>query len=118
MELFGYVGKGKGYDGGERNWGDNPEKIFGYPPFKGTLNIAIRPTLSEEYVLSNCNVITPFKDFVCLEGKINGIKTHMCYSKKRKEHIISTFYVISEIKLRDEFGFKDKDKIKIELKVK
>jgi CTP-dependent riboflavin kinase len=115
MKLKGYVGQGKGYDSATRVWSDDLKDLLGYIPYKGTLNVAIRPVLDEAEVLSNYRVSEPFKDFVCLEGELEGVKVHLCYSRRRKAPEIATFYVISEIKLRDKLDLKDKDKVDIEI---
>ena len=116
MELKGYVGKGKGYDSNKREWHEGLEQLLGYSPFKGTLNVAIVPNLTVDEFSDGTSVITPFKDFVCLEGEIEGVRAHMCYSLGRKSEKINTFYVISSVKLRDKLKLEDRDKVKIKIK--
>ena len=114
IKLTGYVGKGKGYDS-SRQWPDHLTEVFGYKPFEGTLNIAIRPKLTEPDVKDK-DVVKPFNDFVCFSGTINNVPAHFCYSLKRKDlNEINTFYVISEHKLRDKLNLKDKDTVIVEI---
>lgn len=115
MKLNGWVGKGKGYDSETRVWTDNLKDVLGYTPFQGTLNISVRPILSEQELLSKCLTVEPFSDFVCVEGQLNGVRAHFCYSRYRDGKDISTFYVISELKLREHFDLSDKDKVKVEI---
>ena len=115
MKLTGWVGPGKGYDSGTREWTDEVEKVLGYTPFRGTLNISIRPKLVEEEVLAQYQTTVPFRDFVCLEGEINGVRAHFCYSRHRANKDISTFYVISPHKLREHLNLNDKDKVQVEI---
>lgn len=115
MKLKGYVGQGKGYDSATRVWSDDLKDVLGYVPYQGTLNVAIRPVLDEAEILARYRVTEPFKDFICLEGELEGVKVHLCYSRRRKAAEIGTFYVISDIKLRDELNLNDKDKVEIEI---
>ena len=115
MRLKAYVGQGKGYDSATRLWGEHLKDIFGYVPFQGTLNVAIRPTLDEAELLAAYPVIEPFKDFICVAGEMQGVKVHFCYSRRRKTEEIGTFYVISELQLRDALGLTDKAQVEIEL---
>ena len=115
MKLTGWVGPGKGYDSETREWTDGVEQVLGYPPFRGTLNISVRPKLNEEEMLAQFPVIEPFADFICLEGEINGVRAHFCYSRFRENKEISTFYVISQYKLREHLNLNDKDKVQVDI---
>ena len=117
MKFMGKIGPGRRYDS-SRIWDEGLIDVFGYKPFEGTLNIYVRPNLKEDDVLKKFNLINPFKDFICIEGSVNGVKSYFCYSKNRKHKNISTFYVVSEFKLREKFNFKDAQWIDIELKEK
>jgi CTP-dependent riboflavin kinase len=110
MKLTGKVGDGRGYDK-TRIWNESLNKVFGYKPFEGTLNIHVRPNLKEKELLDNYKIVRPFEDFVCIEGKLENVKSHFCYSTRRKNEKISTFYVISESKLRDHLNLKNKDSV-------
>ena len=117
MIFQGYIGDGRKFDSQERVWGDELKELFGFTPFKGTLNIAIRPIIENEYnFISGKNVIKPFEDFSCVEGEFNNVKCYFCYSNKRKHSYISTFYVISDVHLRSKFDLKKKDWININIK--
>jgi CTP-dependent riboflavin kinase len=118
MRFRGKVGDGKKYDSQTRVWEEELVNVFGYKPFQGTLNIYVRPNLNEEELLKNYDVINPFPDFVCVEGSIKDTQAHFCYSKKRKHQVISTFYVISEFKLRDKLSVKNGNWVEFTLKKK
>lgn len=115
--LFtGYVGSGRKYDSEKRVWENNLVNVLGYEPFKGTLNIAIRPKLTEDE-LKEYLVPSPTSDFVCVLGTVNGKLCHLCYSNKKadKNNEVSTMYVISDVKLRDKLKLKDKDKVDVRI---
>lgn len=108
LTFEGWTGEGKKYDSEKRDW-TGSEKIFGYPPFKGTLNVAIRPAL----VGSEAGpAIAPFKDFRCYEGTINGIEAWMCKSIYNSTPT-TTLYVISKKRLRDSIT-----ETKVQIKIK
>ena len=111
-ELNAWVGSGKKYDSEKRVW-TGSEEHFGFVPYPGTLNVAIRPVLG---VSDKDVTIQPFEDFVCYEGRYNGELIWLCYSKYRNTDDISTFYVVSEHRLRDKYDLQDKQKIKIRIK--
>lgn len=115
--LFkGYVGSGRKYDSEQRVWNNNLINVLGYEPFKGTLNIAIRPKLTEDE-LKEYLVPSPCSDFTCVLGTVKGKLCHLCYSNKKADlnNEVSTFYVISDVKLRDELNIKDKDKVDVRI---
>ena len=116
MKFDGFVGEGKKYDSEVREWNEELKDLFGFTPFEGTLNIAIRPIINEEKLLFNKNVITPFEDFNCLEGQINGYNAYFCYSKKRNHKDISTFYVISDVHLRSKLELENRKRVEIRIK--
>ncbi len=115
--LFkGFVGSGRKYDSEKRIWEDHVKDILGYEPYKGTLNIAVRPKLTEQE-LNEYVVPSPFKDFVCVLGTVNDKLCHLCYSNKKadKNNEVSTFYVISDVQLRDTLNIQDKDKVDVRI---
>ena len=117
MEFKGYIGDGRKYDSEVREWEENLKDVFGFIPFKGTLNVSIFPRIeNEKQFIADKNVIKPFEDFSCLEGELNGIRSYFCYSNKRGHKNISTFYVISDVHLRSELGLKNKNWVNITLK--
>ena len=117
MEFKGYIGDGKKYDSEVREWEEHLKDLFGFKPFKGTLNVSVFPRIeNEKEFIENKSVIKPFKDFSCLEGELNGIKSYFCYSNIRGHKEINTFYVISDVHLRSELGFKNKNWVNITLK--
>ena len=117
MKFKGYVGDGRKYDSEVREWGEELKDVFGFTPFKGTLNVAIIPRIeNEKEFIADKNVIKPFKDFSCLKGELNGVKSYFCYSHKRESEIINTFYVISDVHLRSELGLENKYWVNITLK--
>lgn len=109
MNYSGYVGKGRSYDS-KRNW-EGIEKILGYQPFEGTLNIAISPIMNENEVLEKFDCVNIFQDFTCIRGMIKGKLAHFCYSNLRSHEEISTLYVVCGNKLREEFRLKDGDRV-------
>ena len=117
MKFLGKIGDGKGYDS-TRVWDESLTEVFGYKPFEGTLNIYVRPSLDEKELLETYDVVNPFPDFVCVEGIFGNVKSHFCYSKKRKHEEVSTFYVISEFKLRDKLNLKNGNWVEFTLKNK
>ena len=101
MKLIGYVGPGRGFDSGERVWPKDLPSKLGFTPFKGTLNVAIRPVVSLASLRGIGEEIDVFDDMCGFRGFFEGLPVVFCYSKKRAEHRISTLYVIAACKLRD-----------------
>ena len=119
-EIFirGRVGSGKKYDSEKRKWDEQTTSILGYEPFQGTLNVGMSPKLNFKEV-SRFKSVKPFKDFVAIQSIIeNEIQAHCCYSIHRKaKQVISTFYIISNVKIRDKLNLSDGDLITIKLLV-
>jgi len=111
MNLTGFVGSGKGYDGRRSNWPEL-ESVLGFKPFPGTLNVAVKP-LEPNF---EDRTIKVFDSFLGVKGTINDKECLFCYSTRRKDlSIINTFYVITDCSLRVLFGLKDKDKVSLRL---
>jgi CTP-dependent riboflavin kinase len=111
MNLIGYVGSGKGYDG-RRDWGPGLESILGFRPFPGTLNVAVKPIIAD----FEDRTIKVFDSFLCIKGTLNDKECLLCYSTFRKDlSVITTLYVIADCSLREMFDLKDKDKVTLRL---
>lgn len=111
MNLTGFVGSGKGYDGRRDQWLEL-ESVLGFKPFPGTLNVAVKP-LEPNF---EDQTIKVFDSFLGIKGTLNDKECFFCYSTLRKDpSIINTFYVIADCSLRELFGLKDKDKVSLRL---
>jgi len=111
MNLTGFVGSGKGYDG-RRDWGPELESVLGFKPFPGTLNVAVKSLIAD----FEDQTLELFDSFLGIKGTLNDKECLFCYSTLRKDlSIINTFYVIADCSLREMFGLKDKDKVSLRL---
>jgi len=111
MIYKGFVKKGMGIDGKRDNW-DEVKDLFDFEPYNGTLNESLNRKIKPENLNYNFKIFNKFK---IIRGilKSNDKEKKVYVGYKEDFSKIIMFFIISDVKLRDELKLKDGDSVEV-----
>ena len=111
MTYKGFIKTGHGYDSKRENW-DEVKDLFGGLMFNGTLNVK----LYEEVKLDSVDYDFEVFDFFRVKKgvlKFNNVEKEVYVCFKFNIPVFPTFFIVSDVKLRDELKLEDGDTVEV-----
>lgn len=116
------IGEGKFYI---RTYEDRLQKVLGYKPFHGTLNLSAEPSRIKEFLYGkNKEVISPFKDSKRTYGEVDVYPVRLqgkdcaIIVPKRTSHPENIIEVVSKTNLKRSLGISISSRIRLSSKEK
>ena len=113
MTYKGFVKTGKGIDSKRNNW-EEIKNNFEFKPFKGTLNVFLNKEFSTSDFPCDFKIFDKFR-FTRGLLKANSKEKKVYIGFKDNVPIVKMFFIVSDVKLRDELKLEDGDKVEVTL---